>query len=55
VVALDDSLIRRPPLVLYPSVVTTGEVPADVAALLVARLQVATATDASGAAIDASA
>lgn len=54
VVSLDNALIIRPPLVLWPSVVATAEVPADVVAILVARLQASTATGASGAAIDGS-
>lgn len=41
VVSLDASLIMRPPLVLYPTVIANEEVPADVTELLLARLPVA--------------
>ena len=53
VVSLDHGLIMRPPLVLHPSVSASGEVPADVAALLVAHLPTTGPTDASRAGIDA--
>lgn len=47
VVSLDLPLIMRPPLVLHPAVIATGEVPADVAALLLARLPAIGTTEAS--------
>lgn len=46
VVSLDHRLVMRPPLVLHPKVFATGEVPADVAARLLARLRAIETTEA---------
>jgi len=53
VVSLDHPSILRPPLVLHPSVIATVEVPADVAALLLARLPTRKTTETIRAGIDA--
>lgn len=48
VVSLDAMLVLRPPIVVHPAVITSGEVPADVAELLLARLRVAAVGTAGG-------
>jgi hypothetical protein len=53
VVSLDHPLILEPPLILHPSVIAAGEVPADVAALLLARLPTRGTTEAIRTRIDA--
>lgn len=52
-VELDHALILRPPLVLHPTVSANEMVPADVAALLLARLPTGMATEARCSEIDA--